>query len=82
MGGLAPFVWYANAEIGSDTPNNLTDRSGTPTKPYGRMIQRYIGTDTGSATPVPTDNLPGRQEGQHADRWEVAQPSLIRCIVN
>lgn len=50
MGGLAPFVWYANAEIGSDTPNNLTDRSGNPTNPYGRMVQRYIGTDTGPLT--------------------------------
>ncbi len=46
--GLAPFVWYANAEIGSDTPSNLTDRMGTPTNPYGRMVQRYIGTDPGS----------------------------------
>jgi hypothetical protein len=50
MGGLASFVWYANAEVGSDTPNNLTDRSGNPTKPYGRMIQHYIGTDTGLLT--------------------------------
>ena len=50
IGGLAPFVWYANAEIGSDTPNNLTDRSGNPTDPYGRMVQRYIGTDTGPLT--------------------------------
>jgi hypothetical protein len=47
MGGLAPFVWYANAEVGSDTPNNLTDRSGNPTNPYGQMVQRYIGTDMG-----------------------------------
>ena len=39
-----------NAEVGSDTPNNLTDRSGNPTKPYGRMIQHYIGTDTGLLT--------------------------------
>jgi hypothetical protein len=46
MGGLASFVWYANAEVGSDTPNNLTDRNGNPTNPYGRMIQHYIGTDT------------------------------------
>ena len=46
MGGLASFVWYANAEVGSDTPNNLTDSSGNPTNPYGRMVQRYIGTDT------------------------------------
>ena len=50
IGGLAPFVWYANAEVGSDTPNNLTDRSGNPTNPYGRMVQRYIGTDTGLLT--------------------------------
>jgi hypothetical protein len=46
MGGLASFVWYANAEVGSDTPNNLTDSNGNPTNPYGRMVQRYIGTDT------------------------------------
>ena len=50
MGGLAPFVWYANAEVGSDTPDNLTDRSGNPTNPYGRMVQHYIGTDTGPLT--------------------------------
>lgn len=41
MSGLAPFVWYA----GFDTPNNLTDASGTPTQPYGQMAQLYINTD-------------------------------------
>ena len=58
MGGIAPFVWYANAEVGSDSPNNLTDRNNNPTNPYGRMVQRYIGTDTGPPTQCPQKTPP------------------------